>query len=142
MIRDLASEFSTKQDFKGNGATVVSTNHLDTQAAKGDAAVGTPIEWAVTVDTAATGGTSVNWQLFTADANTFASETVLDATGAIPVADLVKGKTISRRVPYGAKRYLRVKAVTVGDVTAINATVGLVKASDQWKPADPVGVEY
>lgn len=142
MIRDKASEFSSAQDVKGTNATTVSTNYLDTEVAGGDVSVGEPIEWAVTVTTAASGGTSIEFKLFTDDDSAFGTETVLDTTGAIAVADLVKGYTISRRIPRGAKRYLRMKAVTVGAVTAANVDAGLVKHSDAWKAAPTVGVSY
>lgn len=142
MIRDKASEFSSAQDVKGNGATTVSTNYLDTEVAGGDVSVGEPIEWAVTVTTAASGGTSVQFQLFTDSDSGFGTETLLDQTPAIAVATLVKGYTVSRRLPAGAKRYLRMKAVTVGAVSACNVDAGLVKASDAWKAAPAVGVSY
>ena len=142
MIRDKASEFSSAQDVKGNGTTTVSTNYLDTEVAGGDVSVGEPIEWAVTVTTAANGGTSVQFQLFTDDSSAFGSEVLLDQTPAIAVATLVKGYTISRRVPRGAKRYLRMKAVTVGAVTACNVDAGLVKHSDAWRAAPAVGWAY
>lgn len=142
MIRDKASEFSSAQDVKGTNATTVSTNYLDTEVAGGDVSVGEPIEWAVTVTTAASGGTSIEFKLFTDDDSAFGTETLLDTTGAIAVADLVKGYTISRRIPRGAKRYLRMKAVTVGAVTAANVDAGLVKHSDAWKAAPTVGVSY
>lgn len=142
MIRDKASEFSSAQDVKGTGATTISTNYLDTEIPGGDAAIGEPIEWAVTVTTAASGGTSVQFQLFTDSDPAFGTETVLDQTPAIPVATLVKGYTLSRRLPAGAKRYLRMKAVTVGAVAACNVDAGLVKASDAWKAAPAVGVSY
>lgn len=142
MIRDKASEFSSAQDVKGTGATTVSTNYLDTEVAGGDVSVGEPIEWAVTVTTAANGGTSVQFQLFTADSSAFGSEVLLDQTPAIAVADLVKGYTISRRIPRGAKRYLRMKAVTVGAVAACNVDAGLVKHSDAWRAAPTVGWAY
>lgn len=142
MIRDKASEFSSAQDVKGNGTTTVSTNYLDTEVAGGDVSVGEPIEWAVTVTTAASGGTSIEFKLFTDDDSAFGTETLLDTTGAIAVADLVKGYTISRRIPRGAKRYLRMKAVTVGAVTACNVDAGLVKHSDAWQAAPTVGWAY
>ena len=142
MIRDKASEFSSAQDVKGTAATTVSTNYLDTEIPGGDASVGEPIEWAVTVTKAANGGTSIEFKLFTDDSSAFGSETLLDTTGAIGVATLVKGYTISRRVPAGAKRYLRLKAVTVGAVSAANIDAGLVKASAAWKAAPVVGVSY
>jgi hypothetical protein len=142
MIRDKASEFSSAQDVKGTGATTVSTNYLDTEVAGGDVSVGEPIEWAVTVTTAANGGTSVQFQLFTDDSSAFGSEVLLDQTPAIVVATLVKGYTISRRIPRGAKRYLRMKAVTVGAVAACNVDAGLVKHSDAWRAAPTVGWAY
>lgn len=142
MIRDKASEFSSAQDVKGTGTTTVSTNYLDTEVAGGDVSVGEPIEWAVTVTTAASGGTSVQFQLFTDDSSAFGSEVLLDQTPAIAVATLVKGYTISRRVPRGAKRYLRMKAVTVGAVAACNVDAGLVKHSDAWRAAPTVGFSY
>lgn len=142
MIRDKASEFSSAQDVKGTGTTTVSTNYLDTGIPGGDAAIGEPIEWAVTVTTAASGGTSAAFQLFTDSDPGFGTETQLDTTGAIVVATLVKGYTISRRLPAGAKRYLRLKCVTVGAVAALNIDAGIVKASDAWKAAPAVGVKY
>lgn len=142
MIRDKASEFSSAQDVKGTGTTTVSTNYLDTEVAGGDVSVGEPIEWAVTVTTAASGGTSIEFKLFTDDGPAFGTETLLDTTGAIAVATLVKGYTISRRIPRGAKRYLRMKAVTVGAVTAANVDAGLVKHSDAWQAAPAVGFSY
>lgn len=142
MIRDKASEFSSAQDVKGTDKTTVSTNYLDTEVAGGDVSVGEPIEWAVTVTTAANGGTSVQFQLFTDDSSAFSSEVLLDQTPAIAVATLVKGYTISRRIPRGAKRYLRMKAVTVGAVAACNVDAGLVKHSDAWQAAPAVGWAY
>ncbi|MCZ2412938.1 MAG: hypothetical protein LC136_01555 [Burkholderiales bacterium] len=142
MIRDKASEFSSAQDVKGTGTTTVSTNYLDTEVAGGDVSVGEPIEWAVTVTTAASGGTSIEFKLYTDDDPGFGTESLLDTTGAIAVANLVKGYTISRRVPRGAKRYLRMKAVTVGAVAAANVDAGLVKHSDAWRAAPAVGFRY
>lgn len=144
MIRDKASEFSSAQDVKGTGATTVSTNYIDTESAM-DPGVGVNSqvpEWAVTVTTAANGGTSIEFQLFTDSDPAFGSEVKVDTTGAIAVANLVKGYTVSRRLPYGLKRYLRLKAVTVGAVSAANIDAGLVMASAHWAPANPIGVSY
>ena len=139
MIRDKASELSTAQAVASG--TVVSTNYLDTQIPGGDAAVGSETRLAVTVDETFGDGTSVAVQIFTDSDSAFGTETKVYESAAIPVATLKKGYTLGIKLPFGLKRYVRLKYVVVGTNSAGKVTAGIVKEVDNWKvPA--VGVKY
>lgn len=143
-MRDLATEFSSNQDIKGDGSTVVSTNALDTRAPTGDVAVGTDTQISFLMEADFVGGTSVEFRVYTSDSENFSTdpETMVATTGALPVANLKKGFVANVKMPYGCRRYLRCKYVNVGKTTTANVTAGVVRGVDNWKPANPVAWKY
>jgi predicted RecA/RadA family phage recombinase len=130
MITDVLTQFSggysggvaTGQTVTGTDASVLSTNTYDLGVAR-DIGKGEPLDVAVHVVTAAAGGTSVRFQVIQADDAALTSNVqVIVQTADIPVATLVAGAsiplTIDRVEPFGAKRYLGMRYVTVGAVSA------------------------
>ena len=106
-----------------NGAgNILSTNTYDLGIAR-DIGKGEALELVIETVTAASGGTSVQFQLIQADDAALTSNVqVINQTDAIAVATLTAGKQISLHVdrvdPLTAKRYLGVRYVLVGAVAA------------------------
>ena len=110
------------QTVTGTDTSVLSTNTYDLGVAR-DIGKGEPLELVIETTVAASGGTSVQFQLIQADDAALTSNVqVIVQTGATPVATLTLGKQISLHVdrvdPLSAKRYLGVRYVTVGAVSA------------------------
>jgi len=114
----------TPQNVFASGASVVSTNAIDTQGGSPtgqnrDMGEGEQLYLNVTVDDAFTGGTSAEFQIVSADDGALTTNvTVLASSGAIAVAQLTAGAKIS--VPLGKvdprtlRRYLGARVVNVG----------------------------
>ena len=130
MITDVLTQFSggyangaaTGQTVTGTDTTVLSTNTYDLGVAR-DLGKGEPLEITIAVVTAASGGTSVKVQLIQADDAALTSNVqVIVQTADIPVATLVAGASIPLHVdrvdPFSPKRYIGLRYVTVGAVTA------------------------
>lgn len=128
-LRDYATELSRKQTLVGAG-TKNSSNVYDTGITGGDAAVGEDFAFLFEIDTAVNAGTSVDFQLQTSDDEAFGSGTTVYASGAIPVASLVKGFQKFAKAPLGLKRYVRAQYVVVGATDAGAVTTGIVKDYD------------
>ena len=154
MIRDLASEFSTKQTLVLTvGDDPLSTNVVDTQATGGDVAVGSSLEVAFTFDTALeadNADVTLTINLLTSD--TLLGGNVVWTSGALKAKSdqtgyvARKGYTVKAKLPYGCKRYLQAEYKVAGTagkkITAGTVTGGIVKATTHWKAANPVGVSY
>lgn len=133
-IRDVLALFSgayssgalTGQTVTGTDTSVVSTNSYDTRGGSSqtvDLGKGEPLEVPVNVVTAASGGTSVEFQFISADDTALTTNvTVLSSSGAIPVANLTAGKQVVIAVapvdPRTLRRYVGVRYVLVGAVAA------------------------
>lgn len=91
----------------------------------------------VSVDTAITGATSVEFKLVSdaQDPIVAATATVHGSTGAIPVAQLTEGAVFSFQLPKGFnyERYLGLVVVVVGTVTAGKINSGLAAEAGGWK---------
>ena len=110
------------QTVTGTNTSVLSTNTYDLGVAR-DIGKGEALELAIEVITAASGGTSVQFQLIQADDAALTSNVqVINQTDAIAVATLTAGKQVSLHVdrvdPLSAKRYLGIRYVLVGAVAA------------------------
>jgi len=120
------------QTVTGVGTSVLSTNTYDLGVAR-DIGKGEALEVAIEVTTAVVGGTSVQFQIIQADdAALSVNVQVIVQTDAIPVASLVLGAQIPVHVdrvdPYPARRYLGVRYVQVGTVTAGGYFAAIVKS--------------
>lgn len=127
MILDKLLMFSEAQAVT---ATAASTDVIDLGPIDGtrrDIGVGTPLEFFVNVNTAATaaGAATVNIQLQTSPDN--ATWTTLFDSSALALAALTAGKrVVSVKVPQGVLRYLRVNySVATGPLTAGAFTAGI-----------------
>lgn len=145
MIFDKLNLFSDNQSVVNAVGSVVSTNVIDTGVAGGDAGVGEELFVAFVVGTeidSAAEGASVNFKLFTDDAEGFGAKAEVWASGAIAEANLKSGTVIKARLPHGCKRYLRAEYAITGEaVTAGTVTGGIVRDVDAWKTYD-LGVQF
>ena len=110
------------QTMTGTGATIVATDSIDLGVAR-DMGQGTDLFGRIQVATAASGGTSVEFQIVSADDGAISSNvTVLGTTGAIPVAQLTQGARfacmVNPRIARLGQRFLGARAITVGAVAA------------------------
>ena len=131
MIQDANAIFSgsisaagvvSGQTVTGTDTTVLSTNTYDLGVAR-DVGKGESLNIAIEVITAASGGTSVQFQLIEADDAALTSNVkIINETGAIPVASLTINKQFNMPVgrvdPNAAKRYLGIRYALVGAVAA------------------------
>lgn len=133
-IRDVLALFSgaysagalTGQTATGTDTSVVSTNSYDTRGGGSqtvDLGKGEPLEVSVNVLTSASGGTSVEVQVVSADDTALTTNvTPLVSSGAIPVASVVAGKQINLTIPpvdpRTLRRYIGLRYVFVGAVAA------------------------
>jgi hypothetical protein len=122
----------TGQTATGTNTSVLSTNTIDLGTAR-DIGKGEMLEVVVEVITAASGGTSVQFQLIQADDAALTTNVqVIVQTDAIAVATLVAGTQVplhvSRVDPYPARRYLGLRYVFVGAVAAGAYFAGVVKS--------------
>ena len=120
------------QTVTGAGTSVLSTNTYDLGVAR-DIGKGESLDVAIEVTTAVVGGTSVQFQIIQADdAALSVNVQVIVQTDAIPIASLVLGAQIPVHVdrvdPYPARRYLGVRYVQVGTVTAGAYFAAIVKS--------------
>ena len=111
----------TGQTVTGTGTTVVSTNTIDLTQSR-DIGEGEDLYARFQVATAASGGTSVEFQVITSASASLTSPTILGTTGAIPVASVTAGKRfaveLSPQIASLGLRYLGVQYVLVGAVAA------------------------
>lgn len=113
----------TYQSTNGTDTSVLSTNTVDLGIAR-DMGEGNDLFGRFEVGTAASGGTSVEFQVIATDAaNLTGNVTVIGTTGAIAVASLTAGARfacdINPRLASKGQRYLGLRYVTVGAVTAL-----------------------
>ena len=136
----------TGQTVTGTDTTVLSTNTIDVgPLALGgnqntDMGSGDPLQVAIRVMVAASGGTSWQAQVIHADDAALTSNVqVLGQSGAIPIASMTAGTQIvvplTRVAPFTAKRYLGLRYVLVGAVSAGAYVAGIVE--DAQSPNTP-----
>ena len=108
--------------------TAVSTNVLAIQPNAGDdSAPGTPKNLRIQVTEDFADCTSIAVSVETSDTEVFTVATELVASAAVPVASLVAGMVFSiRYLPYGCKKFVRLKYTVVGTATAGTVKAGLV----------------
>jgi hypothetical protein len=130
MITDDFLLFSNAQASVRAAGNYTSTNVLDL-GSKRDIGSGEKLEFLVTVDIAFAGGTSVEFQIITADDAAMSTNvTVIGSTGAIPEAKLVVGYMNYFDVPNVAgngQRYMALRAVGVGTHTLGSFSARIVK---------------
>jgi hypothetical protein len=131
------------QAVTGTNTSVLSTNTYDLGAAR-DLGKGEPLELVIETITAASGGTSVQFQIIQADDAALTSNVqVINQTDAIVIATLTLGKQISLHVdrvePLAAKRYLGVRYVLVGAVAAGAYFAAFVKSIQDPQTSYPNG---
>ena len=119
------------QTVAGTNTSVLSTNTVDLGIAR-DIGKGAPLEVAVEVTTAASGGTSVQFQLIEADDAALTTNVqVIVQTDAIAVATLTAGTQVplhyDRADPYVARRYVGLRYQLVGAVAAGAYFAAIVK---------------
>lgn len=124
---DAHNRFSDKQNIS---ATAVSTNVIDMGVDR-DVAVATQLDVVVQAvdvsgDVAGTGKVTVAIQ--TSDTAAFSTVTTLATSPALTAADFNAGPW-AVKLPYGGKRYLRLKYTVDGTVTGLAVTAGLVLAT-------------
>lgn len=139
LVGSISGNTVTGGNVFGNGTTLVSTNTIDlasggipTSGQIRDIGGGTDkARLRVEVTTAASGGTSMEFQVISTDnANLTGNVTVIGTTGAIPVASLTAGARfmaeINTRLLSRGQRYLGMQTVNVGNNTAgaIYADIG------------------
>jgi len=110
------------QTVTGTNTSVLSTNTYDLGVAR-DLGKGQALEVAIQVVTAASGGTSVQFQLIEADDAALTTNVqVIVQTDAIAVATLAAGVQVplhyDRVDPYPARRYIGIRYQLVGAVAA------------------------
>lgn len=118
------------QTVTGTNTSVLSTNTYDLGVAR-DIGKGMPLNVIFETIVAASGGTSVQFQVITADDAALSSNVeVINQTDAIPVATLTAGTqiplVIDRIDPLPAKRYIGLRYVLVGAVAAGSYFAGIV----------------
>ena len=130
MYVDAQLQLSLLQSIVGTG-NIISTNTIDLSQSR-DMGEGNNLFARFQVGTAVAGATSVEMQVITADDAALSSNvTVIESSGAIPIAQLTAGKrfvqTISPRIGSNGQRYLGARYVIAGTSTAgtIAADVGL-----------------
>lgn len=132
MIIDDRAEFCDALAANGSGVDqiVTSGDIMDLSTVIRDIGQGTPVYLVVTIDTAASGGTSVDFQLRASTATNLATNPItLARTGAIAVASLTAGAVFVVPLMWindsatAAQHYMGMWFTTVGAVTAckINA---------------------
>ncbi len=112
----------TGQTITGTDTSVLSTNAIDLGTAR-DLGSGEDLMMRTSVVTAFSGGTSAEFQAIIADNAALSSNvTVIGSTGAIAIASLTAGARfavdLSPRIGSLGKRYVGLRAVLVGAVTA------------------------
>ena len=112
----------TGQTVTGTNTSVLSTNTVDLSTTR-DIGEGTDLFGRFQVATAAAGGTSVEFQVVTADdAALTTNVTVIGSTGAIVTASLTAGARfacdVSPRLASKGQRYVGLRYVIVGAMTA------------------------
>lgn len=111
----------TPQTVTGTNTSVLSTDAIDLSQNR-DIAQGQDLYARIQVIAAATGGTSVDFQIIVADdAATTTNVTVIGSSGAIPIASLTAGARLAvafnLRLRSLGQRYLALRYVIVGAMT-------------------------
>ena len=124
-----------------NGAgSFLSTNTIDLGPAGlgglpgqlSDLGAGEEVAVSITVETAPTAGTSVQFQLIQADDPALSTNVqVLSSTDVLPIANLTAGAQIVLKVdqtaPYPPKRYIGVRFINAGSITGFSCWGGVLK---------------
>lgn len=130
MITDDFLLFANAQASVRAAGNYTSTNVLDL-GSKRDIGSGEKLEIFINVDVSFAGGTSVEFQVVTADdAGISTNVTVRGSTGAIPLASLIAGFSTYLDVPNVAgtgQRYMAIRAVGVGTFTLGSFSARIVK---------------
>ncbi|MDH7973689.1 hypothetical protein QH494_15970 [Sphingomonas sp. AR_OL41] len=97
-----------------------------------DVGQGEPLEIAISILTAPTVGTSVQYQLIQADDAALSSNVqVINQTDALPIASLTVGQIVAlhydRAAPYLPKRYIGLRYVNVGAIATASYFAAIVK---------------
>lgn len=142
MLIDSRARFANATNVFGTAATAKAGLTIDLRAAPTDLGEGTPLYFVIFGTTAAVGGTSIEFQLVTADNVALDSgPVVLLSTGAIAIAGITIGaRLIAVALPKATyKRYLGLRVVRVGDSTAGAVTAFITDHVPSWR-AYPEGM--
>lgn len=142
MITDAQLRFSLAQSLAGAAATTVSTNSEDLLAANRNLGRGQPMRGIVTVDTAFTGGTSVQVQYIQSANSNLSSPDVLASGPVVTDANATIGaKLFDQQLPDNTKRYVGFQYVTVGTHTTGALSAHIVSDTD-FNPYLPAVTGY
>lgn len=137
MILDKRTEFVSGVAIPAAAGTAVLGDVIDTSIAR-DLGNGEDIYWYVQQIAAGAGGTSAQFQLVSADNAALTTNPVVhDQTGVIPLANLTAGKLLYMNglplegLPY--KRYVGLRAVTLGTFSGGTITSGFTLDKHGWK---------
>jgi len=136
MLIDTRTRFAWATAVDGGAGTVKLGQALDLTAAPTDMGEGYPLYFVVNVSTTVSGGTSIAYELVTADnAALTTNPVVLLSTSAIAVASQVAGANLLV-VPLpkaNYKRYLGLRGVRVGTISAGAVNAFLVQDPPAWR---------
>lgn len=144
MILDERTEFFDGAAIPTSAGTAALGDVVDLQSLGGtdtgalrDIGNGREIFWYAVVETAGTGGTSLNLQLVSSAASTLTSPNIHAQTGVVVLANLTAGKKLVMiSVPLEGSEYLRylgVQAVAAGTFTGGTISSGLTLDPVGWK---------
>lgn len=137
MLIDTRSTFAWEEDFFGAAGSAKIGEAMDLTAHPTDMGEGYPLYLVVQISTAMTGGTSVAFNLVTADNAALSSgDEVLLSSAVIAQASATAG-TLALVVPLPKaeyKRYLGVTATRLGTSTAGAVSAFLVQDPPNWRP--------
>lgn len=127
MIFDYENMFLNKKAASTYGTTAAYSDHVVANGNGGNAY--DPPFLAINVSEAATAGGNISVVLQTCDAVGFGSNVKDMATYSVPLGSL--GTVVKERIPYGAKKYLRLKLTGSASITGNGKiTAGLVSDVD------------
>lgn len=137
MIMDENLEFADAVDVSGTAGSALIGDVVDLGVAR-DVGNGQPMYVVVQMSTAASGGTSIDFQVRTDDSATIntSTGTLHASTGAIAVANLTAGKTYVFALPLEGEayeRYMGIVVTRVGTVSTADINAFLTFDPHGWK---------
>jgi len=137
MIMDETLEFADGADVSGAAGTALVGDVVDLGANVKNVGRGEHLYLVIQVETAASGGTSIAFELASdaaAGIATDGSATTHWTSGAVAVADLTAGKRFIVPLPEGVdyERYLGILATRVGTVSTCDISAFLTDRPQNW----------
>jgi hypothetical protein len=137
MLIDTRSTFAWEEDFFGAAATAKVGEAMDLTAHPTDMGEGYPLYLVIQITTAMVGGTSVAFNLVTADNAALSSGAVTLLSSAVIAQASATAGTVVLVVPLPKadyKRYLGLTATRVGTSTEGAVSAFLVQDPPNWRP--------